>query len=140
MLRSRSIPWTTGICAAQGLNSMNSNQKSGKTVYVRPALTVFGSVRNLTGGSLGNVGDSTGMNMIMSDPRAKENIERVGTHPAGFGLYRFDYRPEYRSAHGTGRQFGVMADEVEAIVPAAVIRDASGYARVDYAQLGIALA
>ncbi len=119
---------------------MKTVDKVHKATYVRPELTVFGSVRNLTGGSNGTVGDSTGMNMVMSDPRAKENIEHVGTHPAGFGLYRFDYRPEYRAAHGAGRQFGVMADEVEAILPAAVLRDVNGYARVDYAQLGIALA
>lgn len=119
---------------------MNSKEMVRKAAYARPELTVFGSVRNLTGGSAGDVGDATGMNMIMSDPRAKQNIRRVGTHPAGFGLYRFDYRPQFRATHGAGRQFGVMADEVEAILPAAVRRDASGYARVDYAQLGIALA
>ena len=119
---------------------MKTVDKARRVPYARPELTVFGSVRNLTGGSTGDVGDALGMNMIMSDPRAKTNIRRVGTHPAGFGLYRFDYRPEFRARHGEGRQFGVMADEVEAIVPAAVIRDASGYARVDYAQLGIALA
>jgi len=115
---------------------MKTIKKANKATYAKPELKVFGSVRNLTGGSGGNGSDGGNMNM-MSDPRAKENVRRVGTHPAGFGLYLFDYKAEYRDTHGASRQFGVMADEVEAIVPAAVARDASGYARVDYAQLGI---
>ncbi|MBH5321238.1 tail fiber domain-containing protein [Aurantiacibacter sediminis] len=115
-------------------------QKAKKSAYVRPELKVFGSVRNLTGGSLGNVGDGGIMTMAMSDPRAKQNIVRVGSHPAGFGFYRFDYKPQFQAEHGADRQFGVMADEVEAILPSAVTRDAKGYARVDYAQLGITLA
>lgn len=32
-----------------------------------------------------------------------------------------------------------MADEVEAIAPEAVSKDANGYRRVDYAKLGITL-
>ncbi|WP_271079231.1 tail fiber domain-containing protein [Aurantiacibacter sp. MUD61] len=117
------------------------NHTSQKPAYVRPELKVFGSVRNLTGGSLGFQGDGGSMTRTgMSDPRAKENVVRIGTHPAGFGLYRFDYKPEFQAEHGAGRQFGVMADEVATIVPSAVKRDANGYARVDYAQLGIALA
>ena len=105
--------------------------------YAAPMLTVFGSVRNLTGGSLGSVGDATGMNMAKSDRRAKRNIRRIGTHPLGFGLYLFDYRKGFAIEGGKSPQFGVMADEVEPIVPGAVIRDAAGYAQVDYARLGI---
>lgn len=39
--------------------------------------------------------------------------------------------------HGFERQFGVMADEVEALVSQAVVMHPDGYKRVDYAQLGI---
>lgn len=73
-----------------------------------------------------------------SDLRAKENIVRVGYHPLGFGLYLFDYRPAFRDDHGWGRQFGVLAQEVEPVMPAAVSLDADGYRRVDYALLGLA--
>jgi hypothetical protein len=72
-----------------------------------------------------------------SDRRMKERIVRVGNHPAGFGLYLFDYKAAYKDACGHGRQFGVMADEVEAVAPAAVGVDARGYKVVDYAALGI---
>ena len=116
---------------------MDKKSVENRKAYARPELTVFGSVRNLTGGSLGNVGDAGVMNMQQSDRRCKENIQRVGTHPAGFGLYLFDYKAEFQGEGGPDRQFGVMADEVEAVMPSAVARDASGYARVDYARLGI---
>jgi hypothetical protein len=99
---------------------------------------VYGSVRELTGGnSTGGNGDGNVMIMVSSDPALKENISKVGDHPAGFGLYLFDYKPEFREVHGKGRQFGVMADEVEAIVPEAVSIDPGGYRRVDYTRLGI---
>jgi hypothetical protein len=71
-----------------------------------------------------------------SDPVLKENALRIGEHPAGFGIYLFNYKTEY-SEFGMGRQFGVMADEVEQIVPAAVTVGAHGYRTVNYALLGI---
>lgn len=108
-----------------------------KAAYVTPQLTVFGSVRNLTGGSNGSVGDGGIQSMAMSDMRAKENIVQIGMHPSGFGLYQFDYKAEFRDAHGMDRQFGVMAQEVAAVVPDAVSEAADGYLRVDYAKLGI---
>lgn len=107
--------------------------------YVKPLLTVYGSVRSLTGGSLA-VGTDTGFpagKNTQSDRRLKDNIVRIDTHPAGFGLYLFDYKSEFHGWLDAGRQFGVMADEVEAIVPEAVSRDEDGYARVNYAMLGI---
>lgn len=59
------------------------------TAYRAPKLTVYGSVRNLTGGSSGSMSDFTGIHTIMagmmSDPAAKENVVQVGEHPAGFG-------------------------------------------------------
>jgi hypothetical protein len=58
-------------------------------------------------------------------------------HPLGIGLYLFDYKPQYREAFGYGRQFGVMADEVESVMPEAVSLDLSGYQMVNYAMLGM---
>ena len=74
---------------------------------------------------------------MMSDRKLKENIVRIGTHPLGIGLYLFDYKPEYRESSGFGRRFGVMADEVETVLPQAVAMHPDGYKRVDYALLGI---
>lgn len=67
----------------------------------------------------------------------KENIVRIGVHPLGIGLYLFDYRSVHRQEWGHGRQFGVMADEVESVMPDAVLIHSDGYKMVDYAMLGI---
>ncbi len=75
--------------------------------------------------------------MLSSDRMTKENIVRIGVHPLGFGLYLFGYKPEYREQWGRGRQFGVMAQEVEAVVPEAILVHPDGYKLVDYAVLGI---
>jgi len=75
---------------------------------------------------------------MMSDARCKTDVVRVGSHPAGFDLYLFRYLPEFRSADDDGRlHFGVLAQEVEAVVPEAVQRDVAGYRRVNYDLLGI---
>ena len=122
-------------------SASENSTREAKLRYSAPALTVFGSVRDLTGStSAGTFADGGGMTMTtMSDPAAKENIVRVGEHPAGFGLYLFDYKPEFRDAWGHGRKFGAMADEVEAVVPEAVTVHADGYRVVNYALLGITL-
>lgn len=114
-----------------------TSTESAKRPYAAPRLTVYGSVRELTGSSSGTVGDGLGMNMLPSDPALKENVVRVGEHPAGFGLYLFDYKAEFKDSCGHGRQFGVMADEVESVIPEAVSLAANGYRAVDYARLGI---
>ena len=106
--------------------------------YSKPSLTVYGSVCQLTRGCSSRFGfDSSGMRRCMSDRRTKENIARIGSHPLGMGLYLFDYKPQYREQCGLGRQFGVMADEVEAIVPDAVSMGEDGFKRVDYGMLGV---
>jgi hypothetical protein len=112
-----------------------------KRAYAAPVLRVYGSVRQLTLGSSGtrNDGGGTRRPRRRSDRSIKQNIRRVGTHPLGIGLYLFEYQPDYREEGGAGRQFGVMADEVESILPQAVGRDVRGYKTVDYAMLGISV-
>jgi len=69
-----------------------------------------------------------------SDIRVKENIERVGTLANGLGLYEFDYKPEFKDHPlcGHGRFRGVMAQEVEQIIPEAVTTMDNGYKAVKY--------
>ena len=111
-----------------------------KLAYQRPSLTVYGSVRELTGASSNAAiadGGAKGTGMATSDPALKENAIRIGSHPAGFGIYLFDYKAEFQDEHGQGRQFGVMANEVEVIAPEAVVVRADGYRAVNYSLLGI---
>jgi hypothetical protein len=126
------------------LNQKGEDLSVSRKQYVPPRLTVFGKIGELTqagttggsegGGSMG--GDPTYMS---SDITLKTNINRVGTHPLGFGLYLFEYKDAFRDELGTGRRFGVMAQEVEKVVPAAVQTNAAGHKMVNYSLLGISL-
>jgi len=129
-------------------NSTNKENKSfvGKIKYEAPKLVRYGAVRDLTQSGTGNSSESNaGGNSCItalgkkpcSERRVKENIVRIGEHPLGLGLYLFDYKPEYRQMAGHGRQFGVMIDEVEIVMPEAVSLHVDGFKRVDYAMLGI---
>jgi hypothetical protein len=73
-----------------------------------------------------------------SDIRMKENIVKVGELPNGLNLYEFEYKPEFidNVLAGPGRQIGVMAQEVEKVMPEAVFTMSNGYKAVDYDQLG----
>ena len=110
--------------------------------YKPPVVRNFGKLHLLTQGTGGREADGGGTRhmMAMSDRRSKQRIVRVGVHPFGIGLYLFDYKPEFQAACGRGRQFGVMADEVESILPQAVSVHPDRYKRVNYALLGIELA
>lgn len=66
-----------------------------------------------------------------SDRRLKQDIVRVGTE-GGLPLYEFAYR-----ANPARRYRGVMADEVLAVMPDAVLVGEDGFMRVDYGMLGI---
>jgi hypothetical protein len=76
-------------------------------------------------GAAGNAGGL--MNVFRSDRRLKSNIVRIGTHPLGIGIYEYDIDGM--------RQRGVMADEVETVLPDAVLTGADGYKRVNYGML-----
>ena len=108
-----------------------------KKNYEQPKLQFFGKLHLLTQGTGGDVGDAGNQTMKMSDRTIKENIVRVGDHALGIGLYLFDYLPAHRDAWGQSRQFGVMADEVERVMPEAVCLHSKGYKIVNYAMLGI---
>jgi hypothetical protein len=71
------------------------------------------------------------MTLPLSDIRLKRDIVRVARLDNGMDLYR------YRYLWSDQLYVGVMAQEVAAITPDAVMRGADGYLRVDYARLGL---
>jgi hypothetical protein len=66
-----------------------------------------------------------------SDIRLKHDIVLLGRLGNGLGWYRFAYQG------GTRTYVGVMAQEVQKIAPAAVMRGRDGYLSVDYNRLGL---
>lgn len=65
--------------------------------------------------------------IMASDRRLKSNIKRIGTHPLGIGIYEYDIFGRH--------EHGVMADEVETVMPDAVHRHPLGFQMVDYGKL-----
>lgn len=72
----------------------------------------------------------------MSDARLKENVTSIGTLPNGLGLYSWDWTNEAKekglSNHMTA---GVIAQEVQAVMPDLVELQPSGYLAVHYGKL-----
>lgn len=89
---------------------------------------------NLNSGLMG-LGGTLGAAAIMSDIRTKENIKAIGWLPNGLPVYEYEYKPEYKAEAGYGKHIGVMAQEVEQVMPQAVITRADGIKMVDYGVL-----
>ena len=72
-----------------------------------------------------------------SDIRMKENIKHIAWLPNGLPVYTYEYKDEFKDhpLAGHGTHTGVMAQEVEAMYPNAVITLDNGYKAVDYGQL-----
>jgi hypothetical protein len=66
-----------------------------------------------------------------SDVRLKHDIVLLGELDSGLGFYRFSY-------NGRSKAYvGVIAQDVQAVMPQAVARDRDGYLRVFYDKLGV---
>jgi hypothetical protein len=82
-------------------------------------------------GSSGMGSGGMGNGMGMSDVRAKHDIALLGVLENGLGFYRFSY-------NGSDRAYvGVMAQEVQSLMPEAVMLGEDGYLRVNYDMLGL---
>jgi hypothetical protein len=84
-----------------------------------PLTTLLGAGTMLGGAWLG------------SDRRMKRDISMVGALDNGLNVYRFRYKDGHEDG-GTVFHIGLMADEVEKIVPLAVMTAADGFKRVHY--------
>jgi hypothetical protein len=77
---------------------------------------------------------SAGATAYASDINLKENIKRIGTHDLGIGIYSYNYKDGYDLPKNM--QIGVMAQEVETVMPEAVIIMPNGFKAVNYSLLG----
>ena len=68
------------------------------------------------------------MAFATSDRRLKSNINRIGTHPLGIGIYEYDIFGKH--------DVGVMAQELLDVKPDAVFEDNDGFYMVDYGMIG----
>jgi len=85
-----------------------------------------GGFRGGGGGGFGGGGGGR-----RSDIRLKHDITLLGQLDNGIGFYRFSY-------NGSDKAYvGVMAQEVQVVMPEAVTRDREGTLRVRYDMLGV---
>lgn len=94
----------------------------------------FGSALGAIGGAAMKYAPAM---IAASDIRTKENITAVGKLPNGLTVYEFEYKPEFKDKkhYGKGRHRGLMAHEVEAVIPEAVIQMEDGYKAIDYSKV-----
>lgn len=90
----------------------------------------LGQYNDVMGGLFGLGGRAI---TAFSDERLKENIEKEGELPDGTNVYSYDFKPGTNL--GSGKQIGVLAQEVQKSNPGAVSRDASGYLKVNYSKV-----
>jgi hypothetical protein len=110
-------------------NGRPSGQRSsyGGIVYLAP-----GAQRTPTGFMAAGC-RRTPFGIRCSDVRLKRDIVQVGRLDNGIGIYRFRYNWSDQT------YVGVLAQEVQQIIPDSVVTGPDGYLRVDYAKLGMPL-
>lgn len=126
--------------AAQSATNIGTAQAGG---IVGAANAWSGGINNATpwltsGGGRGNSNPSNWdtenpnnfQDFQSSDRRLKTDIHVVGKLESGLNVYTFRYRESPTVVH-----MGVMADEVEKVIPQAVSADEHGYQRVSYGML-----
>lgn len=114
----------------QGSNIAAAPVMAGAQAAGQAAMDQYGiqsSNVNAQNAGLYNLAGAGLMAARFSDRRLKSNIEHVGTHPLGIGIYEYDIFGN--------RERGVMADEVLSVMPNAVSVHPSGFMQVDYGML-----
>lgn len=104
---------------------------------------LYGSMFTGAGGLLGSItGGTTDIisSLIsnwqnISDVRLKENITKVGSLDSGISLYTWDWNEEGKRLAGNTPTVGVLAQEVQQVMPEAVTRGDHGYLTVNYSKL-----
>jgi hypothetical protein len=134
--------------ANAGLQGLNSGFSTGAGIagqMGQNATSMWGQQANAYNQSQANAGEGFGAILgagaklgaaymgMPSDRRLKTNISQVGVDErTGLALYEFEY------IGGSGQRYeGVMADEVERVMPEAVFEMPDGYKAVNYQMLGI---
>jgi len=73
-----------------------------------------------------------------SDINLKENVVLLWRADNGMGIYEFEYKPEFKdhALCGHGKFIGYLAQEVEKVMPEAVLIMDNGYKAVNYDMVG----
>ena len=102
--------------AAQGQNTYNMGLYNSQVASNNSSNGLFGTLGSAAIGAL-----------KFSDARLKTDIRRIGTHDSGIGIYSYIKFGE--------PEIGVLAHEVEQVMPHAVVTHSSGFKMVNYGAL-----
>lgn len=109
-------------------NSQYTNQMNAYNANQAANANMMGGLMSL-GGTLGSAA------ILASDIQLKQNIKKIGSLDNGLNLYSYEYKDGFDLP--TGKQVGVMAQEVEKVIPEAVVVMSNGYKAVNYGMLGV---
>ena len=115
---------TAGPDLLGATNAQYQNQLSAYNANQAANSGFLGGLMSLGGSALMS---PTG---TFSDERLKTDIKQIGTHKSGIGIYTFKYKKGHHLPEGI--QVGVMAQEVEKVIPEAVTTAENGYKLVNY--------
>lgn len=133
-----------GQLGIQNYQIQSQNYQAEQNRQAQQAAGSSAGFGSLAGSVIGAVGNYYSMGALgaaqagaKSDIRTKENITVVGKLPNGLNVYEFEYKPEFKDSEGAGygRFRGLMAHEVEQVIPEAVFETADGYKAVDYSKV-----
>merc|ERR1712111_30283 len=98
--------------------------------------------KNPTSSPTKNPTSSPTKNPTPSDDRLKRDINPVGKSPSGIPTYTFKYSEDVGDIIGDevdveSVYFGVMAQDLIKLAPAAVVKSLDGYYRVDYSKIDV---
>ena len=125
--------------AQPDFNGFSQAGNAGGVDYTGAARDAYsGSVdrSNIRNGALNNAINGAGsIAGMFSDERLKDNIRKVG-ETNGFNIYTWTWNNLMPEVFKRGMKgVGVIAQEVERIMPDAIIQDNSGFMKVDYSKV-----
>jgi hypothetical protein len=134
-LRNQPINEVTALMSGSQIQNPQFQAYTGANVAAAPvfqgvqaqnqaAMDLYGIKQGAANANMQAMASLAGSAMKMSDVRLKSNIERIGTHERGFGIYEYDIFDRH--------EIGVLAQEVEQIMPEAVLEHPSGFKMVNY--------
>ena len=91
-----------------------------------------GLLSGITGGATDIISSLIGR---ISDISLKTNVQPLGKLPNGISLYTWDWTEKGQELAGNTPTYGVIAQEVQQVIPDAVTRGDHGYLTVDYTKL-----
>ena len=136
------MPYQLGIQLGQ---AQQPGQTAGSQGLMQAAQTQYGATQAanaanaqfwgglISAGGMAAAGRTAApMLLAGSDINIKQNIKLISKTKGGHNLYSFEYKKEFKDREGHGSFIGVMAQEVEKLIPEAVVLSKDGYKMVNY--------